>query len=155
MSTGRASTRSKSGVLFYLSLMMTDFEFFRDVATANMEDSITGFLQKRLVEGQWFPDLSKRGLLRGSFDGRYRFGRYFGLGEHHTPLDIKTLLQHNDLELYDTANDPDELLNLAQDPELHGDLINAQNNKLNALILAEIGKDDGAEFPGPLSLYQL
>ncbi|MFT7547540.1 MAG: hypothetical protein ACI9VI_001377, partial [Candidatus Azotimanducaceae bacterium] len=38
---------------------------------------------------------------------------------------------------------------------LHGDLINAQNNKLNALILAEIGKDDGAEFPGPLSLYQL
>jgi arylsulfatase A-like enzyme len=155
LSTGRASERSKSGVLFYLSLIMTDFEFFKDVSAAEMQDGISDWLNVRLVEGQWFPDFSKRGVLRGSFDGRYRFGRYFGLGEHHTPHDLKILLKHNDLELYDTVNDPGELLNLAQYPELHGDLIDAQNKKLNALILAEIGEDDGAEFPGPLSLYQL
>jgi len=155
LSTGGASVRSKSGVLFYLSLIMTDFDFFRDVSAAEMQDSISGWLNVRLVEGKWFPDFSQRGVLRGSFDGRYRFGRYFSLGEHHTPHDVNTLLRHNDLELYDTANDPGELLNLAQDPELHRDLIDAQNKKLNALIRAEIGVDDGAEFPGPLSLYQL
>lgn len=109
----------------------------------------------RFIKGKWTPDFSQRGVLRGLFDGRYRFGRYFGLGEHHTPQDLETLVKHNDLELYGTVTDPAEMLNLAQDLTRHADLITQQNVKLNALIQSEIGDDDGAEFPGPTSLYCL
>ena len=49
-----------------------------------------------------------RGLIRGVFDGRYKLGRYFRAAEHHVPRDWDALVAHNDLELYDTAADPDK-----------------------------------------------
>ncbi|MGK0221280.1 MAG: arylsulfatase A-like enzyme [Limisphaerales bacterium] len=155
LDTDSPSERSKTGVLVYLSLIMTDFNFFKDVASAGVQDSFSGWFNARFIKGKWTPDFSQRGVLRGMFDGRYRFGRYFGLGEHHTPQNFDTLVKHNDLELYDTATDPTEMRNLAQNPAKHADLITQQNDKLNALIQSEIGNDDGAEFPGPTSLYRL
>ena len=41
----------------------------------------------------------------------------FKITEHHEPRDWDTLLAHNDLELYDTHEDPDEIVNLAFHPE--------------------------------------
>jgi len=41
-------------------------------------------------------------------------------------------LAHNELELYDTGADPDELVNLAAMPETHKDLILALNAKINS-----------------------
>jgi arylsulfatase len=92
-------------------------------------------------------------LIRGVFDGRYKFGRYFRATEHHIPRDWETLLAHNDLELYDTRNDPDEIVNLAAKPEDHKDLILALNAKTNAIIDNEVGKDDGSIYPGPTARY--
>jgi arylsulfatase len=89
-----------------------------------------------------------RNLLRGVYDGRYKFARYFALREHHIPADWATLVAHNDLELYDVAKDPDELVNLAADPEAHRELILGLNAKVNALIAAEVGADTGAIYPG-------
>ena len=97
----------------------------------------------------------RRILIRGVFDGRYKFGRYFRVTEHHTPKDWKTLLAHNDLELYDTKADPDELVNLAYKPDDHRDLILSLNDKVNALIENEIGSDNGAIYPGPTEQYVL
>jgi arylsulfatase len=91
---------------------------------------------------------SVRGLIRGAFDGRYKFGRYFRLTEHHEPRDWNTLLAHNDLELYDTQQDPDEIVNLAFHPETHQAQILELNAKVNALVDAEIGVDDGSMYPG-------
>jgi arylsulfatase len=94
-----------------------------------------------------------RGLIRGVFDGRYKLGRYFRAAEHHVPRDWDALIAHNDLELYDTAADPDEIVNLAARPEEQKARILELNTKVNALIETEVGADDGAMYPGPTELY--
>jgi arylsulfatase len=94
-----------------------------------------------------------RGLIRGVFDGRYKLGRYFRATEHHVPRDWDTLVAHNDLELYDTAEDPDEIVNLAARPDEQKARILELNTKVNALIETEVGADDGAMYPGPTELY--
>ena len=94
-----------------------------------------------------------RGLIRGVFDGRYKFGRYFKITEHHEPRDWETLVARNDLELYDTQADPDEIVNLAFRPDAEKARILALNAKVNALIDEEIGVDDGSMYPGPTALY--
>ena len=101
------------------------------------------------------PTDARRGLIRGVFDGRYKFGRYFRMAEHHAPRDWDTLLAHNDLELYDTQTDPDEIVNLAARPNEHKQRILELNAKVNALIEFEIGADDGAMYPGSAEAYRL
>jgi len=93
------------------------------------------------------PDLKKRGSVRSMSDGRYTFSRYFSPTEHHTPRGLDDLYKYNDLELYDRANDPNETINLASDRNANGDLVLTMNAKLEAIIAAEIGIDDGRELP--------
>jgi arylsulfatase len=101
------------------------------------------------------PSVPVRGIIRGVFDGRYKFGRYFRITEHHEPRDWETLLAHNDLELYDTQADPDEIVNLAARPEPQRARLLELNAKVNALIDSEIGSDDGSMYPGPTEPYVL
>ncbi len=97
-------------------------------------------------------DLTKRRLHRGVHDGRYKFARYFAPAQHHTPKDWKTLNRLNDLELYDTQADPEELVNLAYDPK-HRRTVLRLNAMVNALVAREVGVDDGREYPGPTEFY--
>lgn len=97
-------------------------------------------------------DLTKRRLHRGVHDGRYKFARYFAPAHHHTPKDWKTLDRLNDLELYDTQADPQELVNLAYDPK-HRRTVLRLNTMVNALVAREVGIDDGREYPGPTEFY--
>jgi arylsulfatase len=94
-----------------------------------------------------------RSIIRGVFDGRYKFGRYFKITEHHEPRDWETLVAHNDLELYDTQADPDEIVNLAFRPDAEKARILELNAKINALIDSEIGVDNGSMYPGPTERY--
>ncbi|MCA9872752.1 MAG: hypothetical protein KC441_03840, partial [Anaerolineales bacterium] len=89
------------------------------------------------------PDMEKREMFRGVFDGRYKLVRYFGLGNYHLPQSVAELLANNDVALYDTLLDPEEMDNLAHPGSAHYDeaLLAEMNTKLNALILAEIGED--------------
>jgi arylsulfatase len=96
-----------------------------------------------------------RSFVRGIYDGRYRFARYFSPGEHHTPTDWETLRNHNDLELYDTLVDPHEMNNLAFVPEKQKELILQLNAKLNRLTEMEVGVDDGSYMPGDSSIWKL
>lgn len=98
-------------------------------------------------------DLMLRRLHRGVHDGRYKFARYFAPAQHHIPRRWDDLVAHNDLELYDTVADPDEIDNLAWRPDAHKSLIERLNAKTNALIEAEVGEDKGAEYPGPAPQY--
>jgi arylsulfatase len=89
------------------------------------------------------PDLEKREMFRGIFDGRYKLVRYFGLGNYNLPGSVEELLANNDVALYDLQKDPEEMNNLA-DPDGDGydeELLATMNTKLNALIEAEIGED--------------
>ncbi|HET6876875.1 MAG TPA: sulfatase-like hydrolase/transferase [Jatrophihabitans sp.] len=98
---------------------------------------------RRVQEGTLRPDWAKRGFLRGYTDGRYTFGRYFSPLAPNRPRTIERLLADNDVVLYDRANDPHELVNLAYDPAYRS-LLTDTATKLEALIDAEIGADTRA-----------
>lgn len=138
------------GVPFYIDPQMME-AMMRSGKTPNM----TRILIESLKLGHLGPSMTNRGLHRGVFDGRYKFARFFAMGEHHIPKDWETLTAHNDLALYDTQNDPDELVNLALEPEAHKETILALNARTTALIETEVGRDEGQEFVGPHWLYDL
>lgn len=94
------------------------------------------------------PDIALRRLYRGVFDGRYKFARYFAPDQHHIPTNWDMLVRLNDLELYDTARDPDEIVNLASPASREGNhaLLMRLNAMTNALIAREVGVDDGALY---------
>jgi arylsulfatase A-like enzyme len=96
-----------------------------------------------------------RGHMRGLFDGRYKFARYFSPREHHRPDTWDALVRNNDLELYDTLDDPGEINNLAADPEGQRARIEALNTALLTLVDREIGDDDGSYLPGATADWQL
>ena len=91
-------------------------------------------------------DISKRRLHRGVFDGRYKFARYFAPDDHHIPETFEVLVSRNDLELYDTLNDPEELSNLAVNPDEVRTELERLNAMTNALIRTEVGRDEGQEY---------
>lgn len=133
---------------------------FFNYAVAHMWEPLSAQTRGPRPPGEAIPDyskiydLSKRRLHRGVHDGRWKFARYFAPAHHHTPRDWKTLNARNDLELYDTHADPDELVNLANDPR-HRKTVMRLNAMVNALSDREIGAglDDGREYPGPTEMY--
>jgi arylsulfatase A-like enzyme len=93
------------------------------------------------------PDLHKRGSLRTMFDGRYKFSRYFAPIERNRPASLDELYDHNDAELFDLESDPFESRNLAAKKGENAELVMAMSDKLERVIKAEIGVDDGREMP--------
>ncbi|MFJ9340529.1 sulfatase-like hydrolase/transferase [Streptomyces sp. NPDC101733] len=98
---------------------------------------------QRVSAGELRPDWNKRGFLRCYTDERHTFGRYFSPTRPNRPRDPGALFADNDVVLYDRAEDPAELHNLARDPA-HRDLVARYGALLEALIDAEIGTDDRA-----------
>lgn len=122
-----------------------------------LDENFLGSVSKFLAEGgkpedipdQGFrPDLSKRGMIRTIYDGRYKLSRFFSPEEHHIPGSLEDLFALNDVELFDLETDPQEMVNLALDQRENGDLLVAMNDKLNTLIEDEVGEDLGQMLPG-------
>ncbi len=103
---------------------------------------------KKLKEAGIVPDMRKRGAVRSIYDGRYVFSRYFSPKQHNRPTTLEDLFKVNDVELFETASDPLEMNNLALDRKKNAELLLAMNDKLNALIDAEVGEDRGQMLPG-------
>jgi len=91
--------------------------------------------------------------MRAIVTERYKFARYFSLMNFNTPETLSDLYAHNDVELYDLESDPKELYNLGSDREANAGLIEEMNRRLNALIAAEIGVDDGAEMAATFDYF--
>jgi len=104
---------------------------------------------KGIVNEIGVPNLEKRELFRGIFDGRYKLVRYFGMGNYNLPASVQQLLADNDVALYDLLLDPEEMENLANRPipSTTKKLLSAMNQKLNALINEEIGEDKSHVHP--------
>ena len=135
----------RPGALYCYDMLMTvDADFIEKSAKIMAEGGGEAELKKQGVK----PDLKKRGAMRTVFDGRYKFTRYFSPVEHNPPDKYDELVKYNELELYDLHNDPQEMHNLAAHLPQNKTLVMAMNAKLNELINAEVGKDDGVELPG-------
>ena len=93
------------------------------------------------------PDLGKRGFLAFTYDGRYKLARYYAPADFNTPATLDELFQHNDVQLFDLAKDPDETRNLALDREANRDTLLRMNALLNDLTAKEVGVDDGSFLP--------
>ena len=135
----------RDSVLFtYSGLVTNDHEIFK----LNAEAKAAGKKPMvELIKAGYRPDMKKRGSLRTVFDGRYKFSRYFSPVERNQPKTIEELYQWNDVELFDLKNDSVEMKNLAINKSGNSKLIMTMSTKLEAIIKAEIGIDDGREMP--------
>ncbi|MFZ6641975.1 sulfatase-like hydrolase/transferase [Undibacterium sp. TC4M20W] len=153
--TGATTERDKKGILFNYGVpLYIDPEFSRKGAKTGKIYNQLSALLIGFESGQFLPSLENPALFRGIHDGRYKFARYFKPADHHQPRDWENLRARNQLELYDTQTDPNEITNLAASPEQHKELLLDLNQRLNTLISAEVGDDLGRELPGPAFLYQ-
>ena len=142
--SGQSSERDERGMLLnYTATLAWDVDFVETLFRGQVRGEFTEDEKRQLAAGQ---SLEHYACYRGICDGRYKFARYFKPAEHHSPDDWETLVGHNELELYDTDSDPDEVINLAWNPEPHRELIMALNDRLKALIAIEIGEDDGSWY---------
>lgn len=137
------NTVREAALFTYSGLFANDSDFFANVVkgVAGGKDLTTSFK----TSGQ--PNLKKRGTVRMAFDGRHKFTRYFSPVEHHIPATIDELYANNDVELFDLQKDPEEMTNLAAVKGPNKELVMTMNSKLNNVIKAEIGLDNGSEMP--------
>ena len=133
-----ADVRSlRPAVLYnYLGISTVDGDYLGEI----MSSLFTGKPQRPIGDA----NLNKRGLLSFVFDGRYKFARFFAPAAFNTPKTIEALFADNDVQLFDLQNDPEELSNLALEPEKNRDTIARMNALANDLIAEECGANDGA-----------
>ena len=93
--------------------------------------------------------------MRGIITDNYKFARYFSPLNFNTPTTYAELFDNNDVELLQYGSDETE--NLAWPQDNNKQLVDDMNQKLNALILREIGVDDGSEtkkgYVGGVEVY--
>ena len=149
---GDKSIRDDRGMLMnYTATLAWDVDFVKALFMGQVRGEFTDSEKSILQQGI---SLDEFACYRGINDGRYKFARYFKPKEHHIPQDWATLIAHNELELYDIEEDPNEIVNLAAKPEDFKTLITTLNDQLNNLIQSEIGIDDGSYYP-PNRNYKL
>jgi arylsulfatase len=130
----------RPAILFnYVSLTTVDADYY-----------LSSFVQ--LAQGKRAPDISevkldKRGFLSFVFDGRYKLGRFYAPSAFNTPKTLEQLFKHNDVQVFDLKEDPDEMRNLALEPEKHKELILRLNGLLNERMAHEVGVNDGSFLP--------
>lgn len=135
----------RDSILFtYSGLATNDSELTRLIS----EGRARGEDPKSAVKAAGYrPNMKKRGSLRTVFDGRYKFTRYFSPIERNSPKNLDELYRWNDVELFDLKSDPSEMVNLAMNRSANEQTLRTMNAKLEAIIRAEIGVDDGREMP--------
>jgi len=141
-------TSVRDGSLYCFNMFAyIDGDFMEKVVAMMQQPDGKARLMEAAQRGEIRPDLTKRGAIRGVYDGRYRFARYFSPRQHNRPASLEALLKLNDVELYDVERDPLEVDNLAVDGAGNRELLEAMNSKLNDLIDREVGEDVGQMLP--------
>ena len=127
-------------------LMFTSWEWAQRTYSWLMAGKVSDPRAEQILRAHE-PNFNNRVGIRSVWDGRYRFSRYFSPLHFNTPTTLEELIAKNDLELFDLHNDPDEMNNLAMDPQKNAALIMAMNQVMNQRIAEEVGIDDGRFLP--------
>jgi arylsulfatase A-like enzyme len=126
----------RAGVLFdYVGVGTVDGDYLRNVMISLLMHKPSPSILKA--------KLDNRGLLYVAFDGRYKIGRYYAPTAVNTPKTLDEVLKNNDIQVFDLQSDPDEMHNLAVEPEKNRETILRMNQLLNDLIAKEVGVNDG------------
>lgn len=134
----------RDGILFnYVAPLTIDKTFCTECLTTGSGAAAKSAINLASLK----PHLGKRGFLTFAFDGRYKFARYYAPDDFNTPQTLRELFQNNDVQLFDLENDPDEMHNLALDPEKNKDTLLRMNSLLNSLMAKEAGPNDGGFLP--------
>ena len=135
---GRETSVREASLFCFEMLSMTALQFGRD-AEGNTTYSF---------------DVNARGMVRGVVTERYKFVRYFSPVGFNTPTTLDELFANNDVQLFDLAADPEEMVNLAADPDANAELLTQMNELLNETIRQELGEDDGMHVMKVLKALQ-
>lgn len=128
------STTLRPGALFnYVGPSTVDADFLGKTMDSLFMNKPTPSLSEA--------NLDKRGLLSVVCDGRFKFGRFYAPTACNTPQTLEEIVGNNDVQLFDLDGDPEEMHNLALDPENNRAVILRMNGLLNELIEKEIGAD--------------
>ena len=139
-----ASDGLRSGALYnYNMFAYVHDDFFASIGKFFAD----GGLPEDLPNQGFRPNLKKRGAIGSIFDGQYKFSRHFSPLQHHVPKSMEQPFASNDIELFDLKTDLMEASNLATDRKKYGEILEMMNNKLNLLIAAEVGEDEGQMLP--------
>jgi arylsulfatase len=131
---------NRKGVLFnYVGLGTVDGKF--------LEAVMVGLATRKPAPPLSEIDLNNRGFLSFVFDGRYKFARYYAPSTFNAPKTLEQIFKYNDVQLFDLKEDPDEVHNLALDPEKNRETILRMNEMLNDLMTREVGVNDGKFLP--------
>lgn len=153
--TRGSSKHPGTGALYtYDVLWAIDIEFIADVASGMVdmgddEEETVPEKQsklekaKSLVSSIRSSHFDARHVMRGIYDGHYKFIRYHAINQHNQPASIDDLYRDNDVALYDLWEDPDEIDNRANrhNPAYDEALVGSMNDKLNHLIQFELDDD--------------
>ena len=132
----------RPGVLFdYVGVSTVDADFLRQL--------MSGLALRKPGPPVSQAKLDKRGFLYFTFDGRYKFARYYAPSAFNTPRTLEDILKNNDVQLFDLQSDPEEMHNLALEPEKNRETMLRMNELLNDLIAKEVGVNDG-RFLAPI-----
>lgn len=133
----KAGTQAvRPGVLFnYMGVSTVDANYLREALAAPYVDKARPPLSQA--------KLDNRGLLSFVFDGRYKFARYYSPLAFNTPQSLQEIFKNNDVQLFDLESDPNEVHNLAVEPEKNRATLLRMNGLLNELIAKEVGVNDG------------
>ncbi|MFZ9855686.1 MAG: sulfatase-like hydrolase/transferase [Limisphaerales bacterium] len=134
----------RKGALFqYVGLLTLDASHCtRTLTGGSGEDA-----EKATDPAQLRGKLGKRGFLTFVSDGRYKLARFYAPDNFNTPVTLDELFAHNDVQLFDLQNDPNELVNLAMDRVKHRGTLARMNSLMNELMAREVGVNNGAFLP--------